>query len=157
MIWRLADGKGARFKRHRGCRRTSGSPAPRAPKNRLAPPPATSCESARCTQPLGHRNGTARVEHIEGVRRLQDHFVGRQCQRHFQQALGFGFVVAEQREQELGVRMLEVIGRLLHLVLMEYVAVSQLLLDAAFPIRSTPGRRRFPRLAGTSPGARCHR
>src|SRR3712207_8941117 len=49
-----------------------------------------------------------------------NHFVGRQGERHFHQALGFGFVVGEQREQEFGVRMFEVEGRLLDFVLVEH-------------------------------------
>jgi hypothetical protein len=74
---------------------------------------------------LGHGNGAARVEHVEAVRGLHDLLVGRQRELQRDQALRFRFVVGKLGEQQIGVGMLEVVGRLLHFVLVVDVAVGQ--------------------------------
>ncbi|MPM97127.1 hypothetical protein SDC9_144300 [bioreactor metagenome] len=60
------------------------------------------------------------------MRGLEHLLIGRQRQLGFHQVLGLLFVRAEGGEQKLGVGMLEVVGRLLHLVLVEHVAIGQL-------------------------------
>src|SRR6267143_2202093 len=58
------------------------------------------CERADATDvrgAFGDGDGAARVEQIEGVRALQDHFVGRQHALRLDQALGFRFEFPEWR------------------------------------------------------------
>ncbi len=59
------------------------------------------------------------------MRGLQYLLVRRQCQFLLHQVLGVAFVGAEGGQQEVDVAVLEVVGALLHLVLVEHVAVPQ--------------------------------
>src|SRR5690606_12138046 len=81
---------------------------------------------------LVHADGAARVEQVEGMGGLQGGFVGGQRQRHVHQAPGLGLVVVEVREQHVGRGVLEVVGRLLDLVLVEHVAVQHAVAVRAF-------------------------
>src|SRR5207245_5013517 len=72
--------------------------------------------------PLGHADGAARVEQVEDVRALQAIIVGRQRQLEAQQPVAFLLVALEELEEQLRVRGLEAVLRLLHLVLAEDVA-----------------------------------
>ena len=98
---------------------------------------------------LRHRDRAARVQQVEGVRGLQ-HLLVRGQRQSDPSGFGLVFVSGERGEQEIGVAVLEVVGRLLDFVLMVYVAVGE-----AF--RSSSGRKRFPRPAGTSRGVRGRR
>ena len=82
-----------------------------------------------------HRDRPARIQQVEGVRRLQHHFVARQRQRlvEFDQALGFAFIEVEQFEQLVDVGVFEVVGGLLHFVLVEHIAVGHLAERAVSP------------------------
>ncbi|ABU79351.1 hypothetical protein ESA_04170 [Cronobacter sakazakii ATCC BAA-894] len=75
---------------------------------------------------LGHRDSLARVQQVEAVGGFQNTFISRQRQRVFQrqQLLSFFFVLLKAGEQEIHVGVFEVIGGLLHFVLMEHIAVS---------------------------------
>mgnify|MGYP000211890929 CR=1 FL=1 len=66
---------------------------------------------------LGHRNGTTRIEQIEGVRRLQHLFVGGQGELGFEQSRARRFVFIEMPQQHRRVGMFEVVRRLLDFVL----------------------------------------
>ncbi len=58
------------------------------------------------------------------MRGLEHLLVGGQRQLLHDQVLGLLFVRTKSREQELGVAVLKVVGRLLHLVLVVHVAVA---------------------------------
>ncbi len=58
------------------------------------------------------------------MRAAQHHLVARQHALRVDQALRFGFVLAEVPEQHLGIRQLEVVARLLNFVLMIDVAIQ---------------------------------
>src|SRR6266404_8216834 len=73
---------------------------------------------------LGHGDGAARVEKVEGMRALQDHFIRRQDAVRLDKALGFRFEAFEQIRQQIGIRQLEVVARLLYFVLMVDIAVA---------------------------------
>src|SRR5207245_2847015 len=73
---------------------------------------------------LGHGDGSDRVEKVEGMRALQDHFIRRQDAVRLDKALGFRFEAFEQIRQQIGIRQLEVVARLLYFVLMVDIAVA---------------------------------
>lgn len=74
---------------------------------------------------LGYRDGAARVQQVEGVGGLEHLLVRWQRQLRFHQLISCAFVGIERAEQEIHIRMLEVVGGLLHLVLVEHVTVAQ--------------------------------
>src|SRR5574343_788286 len=74
---------------------------------------------------LGHADGAARVEQVEGVRGLEHLLVAGQRELLAHQVLGLLLVRGEGGQQELDVAVLEVVGALLDLVLVEHVAVLQ--------------------------------
>ena len=57
--------------------------------------------------------------------RLEHLLIGGQRQLGVNQLIGRAFVGRKGTEQELGIRMLEVVGGLLHLVLVEHIAIGQ--------------------------------
>src|SRR4051812_39323720 len=72
-----------------------------------------------------HADRAARIQQVEAVRGLEHLLVRRQRERLLHQVLRLLLVRAERREQELGVAVLEVVGGLLHLVLVVDVAVAE--------------------------------
>ena len=92
-------------------------------------------DASDISRALRHGDCTARIELVEGVRGLQHLLVGWKRELRFHQALRAGFVVGEVAKERRGIGMLEVIGRLLDLVLMEDIAIRELL---------CPSRRRLP-------------
>src|SRR4030095_10000008 len=73
---------------------------------------------------LGHRDDAAGVQQVEHVARLDRLLVGGDRQAGGEAILGFGGGLAEQVEQGVGVRHLEIPGRHLLLVLEEDVAIG---------------------------------
>ena len=57
--------------------------------------------------------------------RLEHLFVGRQRQLLVNQMLGLLLVRSKRGEQEVGIAVFKVVGRLLNLVLLVYIAVAQ--------------------------------
>ncbi|KPW22529.1 Uncharacterized protein ALO83_04865 [Pseudomonas cannabina pv. alisalensis] len=80
-----------------------------------------------------HGNRATGIQQVEGVRGLENHFVSRQRQFQLDQARGFAFVKIEQFEQFVDVGVFEVVGRLLHLVLVEHIAVGHFAERAVSP------------------------
>src|SRR5574343_124910 len=74
---------------------------------------------------FGHADGAAGVEQVEGVRGLEHLLVAGQRELLAHQVLGLLLVRGEGGQQELDVAVLEVVGALLDLVLVEHVAVLQ--------------------------------
>src|SRR5688572_29510158 len=73
---------------------------------------------------LGDRDRAARVEQVEGVRSLHHHLVAGQDALRGDQAFRLGFVLPEVTEQDVRVRQLEVVARLLDFVLVIYVEIG---------------------------------
>jgi len=73
------------------------------------------------------------VQQVERVRALDHLLVGRQRQALLDQRQRLALALVEQLEQELDVRVLEVVGGLLDLVLVEHVAVGHDAPGAARP------------------------
>src|SRR5476651_1285474 len=75
---------------------------------------------------FSHGDGFTRVQQVEAMGGFQNAFVSRQRQRLFksQQGLRFFFVLFKTGKQEIDVGVFEVIGGLLHFILMEHVAVG---------------------------------
>lgn len=75
---------------------------------------------------LGDGDGFTRIQQVEAVGGFQNTLVGWQRQRIFQrqQLLRFFLVLLEAGEQEVHIRVFEVVSGLLHFVLMEHVAVG---------------------------------
>src|SRR5699024_7329590 len=73
---------------------------------------------------LGDADGATRVQQVERVAGLHDLLVGRQRQAGLDQLAGLGLAGVEPCEQGLDVGVLEVVGALLDLVLVEHVAVG---------------------------------
>src|SRR5260221_11172776 len=86
--------------------------------------------AADVSRALGYRNGAARIEQIEGVPGLEDHFIAGQRKLGLQQAFGLALEQRELLEKPRRVRLLEVVRGLLDLALVEDVAVGELALDA---------------------------
>ncbi len=74
---------------------------------------------------LGHGNGAARIQQVEAVRGLEHLLVGGQRELLAHEVLRLLLVRREGGEEEVGVGMLEVVGGLLHLVLVIDVAVLE--------------------------------
>ena len=79
---------------------------------------------------FGDADGTAGVKKVEGVSGLKNHFVGRQRELEFHQALGFAFKVIKLLEELFRVTGFKVVVTLLDFVLMEDVAVGERVLFA---------------------------
>ena len=73
------------------------------------------------------------------MRRFQNLLVRRQRQVRFDQTQGVFFVLAERGEEEIDIGVFEVVRRLLHFVLVEYVAVGD-----GFAVRAVGGLECFP-------------
>lgn len=75
---------------------------------------------------FGDGDGFTRIQQVEVVGGFQNTFVGWQRQRIFQrqQLLRFFFVLFEVGEQEVYIRVFEVVSGLFYFVLMEYVVVG---------------------------------
>src|SRR6266481_9421022 len=87
---------------------------------------------------LGDADRAARIEQVERVAGLQHRLVCGQREPRMDQARRFAFEKLELPEQDLRVGLLEVIGGLLDLVLVEHVAVA----ERALPPVSVPARVR---------------
>ena len=73
---------------------------------------------------LGHADRTARIQQVEGVAGLHHLLVGRQRQVHFHQLLRLTLAGVETVEHFFHVGVFEVVGALLHLVLVVDVTVG---------------------------------
>src|ERR1700751_632885 len=80
-------------------------------------------DAADIARALGDRDGTARVEQIEAVRRLENHLVTRQRELRFEQPLCFRLEERKLLEELPHARFVERVLRLLDFVLEEDVAI----------------------------------
>ncbi|ABV16057.1 hypothetical protein CKO_05014 [Citrobacter koseri ATCC BAA-895] len=75
---------------------------------------------------LGNGDGFTRIQQVKAMGGFQNTLVSRQRQRVFQrqQLLCFFLILFETGEQEIHIGVFEVVGGLLHFVLMEHVAIG---------------------------------
>ena len=104
--------------------------------------------------PLGDGHGMPRIQQIECVRGLDHLFVGRQYQLVLEQALAGGLMRIELHRQDRGVGLLEIVGGLLHFVLVKHVAVGD---GAERAFGPHDVENAFLALDVHRPGARGHR
>src|SRR2546422_7397574 len=77
------------------------------------------------TLPLGHADGAARVEQVEGVRALQAVVVRRKRKVLLDEAAALALVLVEEAQEPVGIARVEAVLALLPLVLPEGVAVGE--------------------------------
>ena len=82
-------------------------------------------DAANVSCALGHRDGAAGVQQVEGVGGLEHLLVSRQSKLCFHQLVGGVFVCGKGAEQEVCVGVFKVVGGLFHFVLVEHVAIGQ--------------------------------
>ena len=58
------------------------------------------------------------------MRSLDHHFIGRQGELSFDQSVGFRLTVIKPTEQNFGIRLLEIVGGHLYLILMVDIAIG---------------------------------